>query len=456
MGISFDNRLYDQPEPQRSRRRQAVAIMQAALDAVDPYAGVLSALRREGEQLHIGERIYDLRRLKRIIVVGAGKAGAAMSQAVEVVLGDRLTAGQVNVKAGHRLPTQRIRLTEAGHPVPDAAGEAGAREILHLLNGCSADDLVLCLISGGGSALLSLPAEGIGLADLAATTSALLRSGATINELNTLRKHLEQAKGGHLARLAQPANVVALVLSDVVGNPLDVIASGPTVPDPSTFEQAWAILKRYDLLNAVPASVVRHLQSGHSGDTPETPKPGDPAFERVQNVIIGSNAIAAHAAETAARRAGINTLLLSTYVQGEAREVARVLAAVAQEVPASSNPIAAPACIIVGGETTVTVRGSGLGGRNQEMALAAALQIDGMPNVDIVCLATDGTDGPTDAAGALCDGTTLRRAAALGLDPWAHLHDNNSYPFFAALGDLLLTGPTHTNVNDLAFVYVWA
>lgn len=455
MGVQFDKRLFRQPEPQRSWRRQAAGIMSAALDAVDPHQAVLQHLQRSGEQLIAGDRVYDLSRYRRILVVGAGKAGAPMAQAVEQVLGDRLSVGIVNVKRGQTLPTRHIRLVEAGHPVPDAAGQAGALEIMRLAQSCCSEDLLICLISGGGSALLSLPVEGVTLAEMATFTNQLLRSGATINELNTLRKHLEQTKGGLLAHAAQRGAIIALILSDVVGNPLDIIASGPTVADTSTFSDAWAILERYDLVASAPAAIVAHLRRGLSGAVPETPKQGDPAFARVHNLIVGSNDLAARAAESAARNAGLNPLILSTWVQGEAREVGAVLAAIAREIATSGRPVAAPACVIVGGETTVTVRGEGRGGRNQEMALAAALHLHGLTNVAVVCLATDGTDGPTNASGAWADGSTLDRAAALGLDARTHLQANDAYPFFAALGDLLLTGPTNTNVNDLAFVLAW-
>jgi hydroxypyruvate reductase len=286
-------------------------------------------------------------------------------------------------------------------------------------------------------------------------TSALLRAGATIVEINAIRKHLDRLKGGKLARMAAPAQVISLILSDVVGNPLDAIASGPTVPDESTFADAWGLLERYDLLGRIPVSVQGVLQRGVRGELPENPSAGDALFERTQNVIVASNDLAAEAARQRAADMGLNTLLLSTYVEGEAREVAKVLAAVAKEIRASGRPLRRPACVIAGGETTVTLRGDGKGGRNQEMALAAAIAISGLNDVTIACLATDGTDGPTDASGALADGSTFTRARVLGMDPWAFLGQNNAYPFFSTLGDLLLTGPTQTNVNDLAFVFVW-
>ena len=437
------------------RRRQIVRVLEAALGAVDPAAAVRRHFRREGDILWVAETRYDLTRYAHVYVVGTGKAGAPMAQAVEEVLGDRLTAGQVNVKYGHGLPTRIVQINEAGHPIPDEAGLSGAERIAGLLDAAGRDDLVLCLISGGGSALMTLPVEGVTLVDIKALTDALLRASATINEINAIRKHLDRLKGGNLARRAYPAQVISLILSDVIGNPLDVIASGPTVPDSSTFADAYALLERYGLLPVVPIPIIEYLRRGLRGDTADTPKAGDPLFEHTQNVVVASNDIAARAAESAAQEMGFNTLLLSTYIDGEAKEIAKVYVALAKEVLASGRPIARPACIIAGGETTVTIRGQGKGGRNQEMALSAAMGIQGLDDVAIVCLATDGTDGPTDASGALADGQTLERAAALGLDPWLHLENNDSYPFFAALNDLLLTGPTNTNVNDLTFVVVW-
>lgn len=454
MRYSFGDRLLQNPAT-RAQRERVLPILSAALEAVDPYAAVARALVRADNQLRIGDRTYDLGRIERVLVVGAGKAGAPMARAVEDVLGDRIAAGAVNVKRGHVEPTRVIQLQEAGHPIPDEAGVDGTRRIVELLRSAGPRDLVICLISGGGSALLQLPAEGISLADIQHVTDLLLRAGATINELNTVRKHLSQVTGGGLARLAQPAPLVALLLSDVVGNPLDVIASGPTVPDTSTFADAIAILERFDLWSQVPASVRQRLEAGRRGEIPETPKADDPLFATVQNLVVASNELAAQAAVAEAERRGFRALLLSTYVEGEAREVAKVYAALAREVAASGRPLPRPCCLVLGGETTVTVRGRGKGGRNQELALAAALKLDGLADVLLVALATDGNDGPTDAAGAVADGTTIARARALGLDPYAALAENDAYPFFDRLGDLLLTGPTNTNVNDLAFVFAF-
>jgi hydroxypyruvate reductase len=292
------------------------------------------------------------------------------------------------------------------------------------------------------------------LSDLQVTTDLLLRSGATIGELNTIRKHLSRLKGGQLARLAAPAPVGVLILSDVVGDPLDVIASGPTVPDPTTYAEAWDVVQRYRLGESLPDSVSRRLRAGVAGQLPETPKPGDPLFAGVHNCIIGSNRLAAQAAVAEARRCGYRALLLTTFVEGEAREAARVAAALARSARVHGDPLSPPACLVWGGETTVTVRGQGKGGRNQELALAAALALEGVPDVLLMALATDGTDGPTDAAGAIVDGGTAARARALGLDPLAALANNDAYPLLSAVGDLLHTGPTGTNVNDLLVILV--
>ena len=437
------------------RRKRILEVLEAALEAVDPAEAIRRYVRRDGDILAVGERTYDLRQYEKIHVIGGGKAGGAMASAIEGILGNRITRGIVNVKYGYTANTTVIHLNEAGHPLPDENGLRGATQMLELAQEAGADDLILCLISGGGSALMPLPVEGVSLADLKAVTDALLRCGATINELNAVRKHLSQLKGGSLARAAHPAQIVSLMLSDVVGNPLDVIASGPTVPDASTYEDVMQILGKYDLSGQLPAPVLERFELGARGDIEDTPKEGDDIFDGTHNVIIASNGIAAEAAAKSAGELGFHTLLLSTYVEGEAREVAKVFAAIGKEIVASGRPIDRPACVIAGGETTVTVRGDGMGGRNQELALSAALEIQGLGNVTIVGLATDGSDGPTDATGAIADGDTVSRARALGLSPQAHLTRNDAYHFFDALGDLLVTGPTNTNVNDLTFVFVF-
>ena len=443
----------------RERRERALAVLSAALEAVDPVKAIKRWVSLSGETLRIGQRIYDLDHYRNIYVIGGGKASGSMAQAIEEILGQRVTAGLVNVKYGYGAETEIIRLNEAGHPIPDAAGIAGTKQMAELARQATDEDLVICLISGGGSALMTLPVQGITLADMKSLTDALLRCGATINEINAVRKHLSQTKGGNLARLAYPAEIVSLILSDVVGSPLDVIASGPTVADTTTFADAYGVIEKYGLLEELPNLIVERLRQGTEGLIAETPKQGAESFTRTHNLIIASNEVAAEAATTRAEELGFHTLLLSTFVEGEAREVARVFAAVAKEILHSGRPLPPPACVVAGGETTVTVRGRGLGGRNQEMALSAALEIAGLEDVMIIPLATDGTDGPTDAAGAIADGSTLRRASLLlqeaGLSATQYLADNDSYHFFQQLGDLLITGPTNTNVNDLTFTFVF-
>jgi len=447
------------PFEQTAARRDAIqAVQAAALAAVEPGQALRHHLQREDDVLVVAGRRYDLTRFERVWIAGGGKAAAPMVTALAEILGERLTGGVAVTKYGHssgKAFAPSIFIQEAGHPVPDEAGVAGARRLAELVTAAGPDDLVLCPISGGGSALLTFPAPGIELADLQALTDQLLRSGATINELNTVRKHLSQIKGGGLARMAAPARLISLILSDVVGDPLDVIASGPTTPDSSTFADAWTVLERYQLLEVAPRAVVARLREGLEGGIAETPKPDDPVFAHVQNVIVGSNRLAAEAAVEKAREMAFNTLLVSTFIEGEAREVARVAAALAKEITRYDRPVARPACVVWGGETTVTVQGDGLGGRNQELALAAALALDGWPDVALVALATDGTDGPTDAAGALVTGETIARAFRQGLAPADYMARRDSYRFFQQLGDLVITGPTQTNVNDLMLLFVF-
>ncbi|MGY4707497.1 glycerate kinase type-2 family protein [Candidatus Bipolaricaulota sp. J31] len=427
-------------------------LIQAGIEAVRPRECVRRALSLEGEILRVGDRRYDLREIEHIYVVGFGKASAGMARAVEDILSARIAKGLVITADGYRVATGIVEVREAGHPIPDGRGIAAAEELLSLVQEAGERDLVLILISGGGSALLTAPAEGISLEDLAATNALLLRCGATIQEINAVRKHLSRAKGGQLARLAQPARVVSLVLSDVVGDPLDSIASGPTVPDPTTFADAIGVLRRYGIWEKVPESVRRHLQRGASGMIPETPKPGDPCFSRVQNVIVGSGRHAAEAALKKGEELGFTGKILTTTLEGEAREVGKVLAAIARELRAHGRPLPPPALLVLAGETTVTVRGGGKGGRNQELALSAALGIDDLAGVVIASVGTDGRDGPTDAAGGIVDGGTARRIRDAGLDPEGLLRDNDSYRGLSAAGDLLVLGPTGTNVADLLLI----
>jgi glycerate 2-kinase len=437
-------------------RPALASLLQAALAAVEPGEAVRRALAADSDGFGVEGRRYPLTQWRRALLVGAGKASAPMAAAVEEVLGERMPLeGSVTVRYGHAAPTRHVSIREAGHPMPDAAGVEATRAIVDLLRGTDERDLVICVISGGGSALLTLPAEGISLEDLQRTTDALLRCGATINEINVVRKHLDTVKGGGLARLAAPAQLLTLVLSDVVGNPLDAIASGPTVADTSTWSDAVAVFERYALWDVVPASVRHRLRAGVAGELPETPKAGDPIFDRTQAVVVGSNLLACEAAAAAAREQGLQALVLTTYVEGEAREVGRTLAGLLREVDASGHPLSRPCCLIAGGETTVTIRGGGRGGRNQELALSAAFSLRGVRDVLLASIGTDGSDGPTDAAGAFVDGSTLDRAEALQLDASRHLAENDSYVFFERLGDLIRTGPTNTNVNDLYLLFAF-
>jgi len=422
-------------------RKHALSIFRAALAAADPAAAVTRRLER-----------LDASRFKNVYVVGAGKAAASMARAAERALGSRIAAGFVNVKDGHTAKLRRIEQNECGHPVPDARGVAGARRIAEIARAAQKDDLVLCLISGGASALMPLPAEPITLEEKREVTRLLLASGADIHEINTVRKHISSIKGGQLARLAAPATVESLLLSDVVGDPLDVIGSGPTAPDASTFEDASDILYRYGLMDRVPESVSERMARGGLSEIADTPKPGDAIFRRVRNTIVGNNRLALLAAARRARELGFRTMVLASEVEGETREIARMHAAVAKEMVRAGRPLKPPACVITGGETTVAIRGGGLGGRNQEFALAAALDIAGLPDVLIFSAGTDGTDGPTDAAGAFADGATLARNP----DARRYLDENDSYHYFAPLGDLVVTGPTGGNVMDVHLILVGA
>ena len=449
-------------------RKHALQIFRAAIDAADPARAVLQHLKFDGKTLIVGRRRYPLAKFDRIQVIGAGKAGAAMAAAVERLLGRRVSGGLVNVPEGTRTRPRRIELNESGHPVPDRRGLDGARRIAEIARNAGARDLLLCVISGGASALLPDPEPPVTLAALQRITRQLLKSPATIHELNTIRKHISQLKGGQLARLASPATVIGLVLSDVIGDDLDVIGSGPTVADSSTFADAAQVLEKYAI--RAPASVRARMASGvrgTAGHVAETPKPGDPIFDRVQNIVIGSNRQAIAAAARQARALGYRTLVLSTFIEGETRDIASMHAAIVKEILSTGRPMRPPVCILSGGETTVTVRGKGLGGRNQEFVLAAAIALDGSrlngtrddgfggrERVSVFSAGTDGIDGPTDAAGAIADERTVARARAMGLDARRFLRDNDSYHFFEKLGALVKTGPTGTNVMDVRVMLV--
>lgn len=434
--------------PQPGTRVLLTRLLQAGLRTVDPYEAVCRHVRLQRGRLTIGSQQYPLQKQNRIVVVGAGKASARMAQALEHRLGARIDRGLVVVKYGHGAPTKKIRIVEAGHPVPDAHGLQAGRAILKLVRTLKPDDLLIVLLSGGASSLLPAPAPGMSLKDKQQTTKLLLRSGATIQEMNAVRKHLSQVKGGQLAS-ATAAPVASLILSDVIGNDLGTIGSGPTAPDSTTFREAWAILERYRATTRIPASVRRRLRAGIDKTVAETPKAGASLFCRVHNVLIGDNQAAVDAVAKAAKKEGLHRLILSTTVTGEAREIAKLFGAMAREIASCGRPVRRPCCVIVGGETTVTVRGQGRGGRAQEFALAAAMEIAGLPDVWVAGFATDGTDGPTSVAGAVVDGETVARAKQGKLNLFRALQDNNAYPFFKKLDGHIVTGPTGTNVNDL-------
>ena len=408
-------------------RRDAKAILKAALAAADPTAAVAEALRKR----------RDLDRYERIFVTGAGKAGGTMARAAEKILGKRIFAGCVAVKDGDTAKCRRIELRPCGHPVPDERGVDAARRIAELCTQAGERDLVIFLASGGASALTPYPAPPITLAEKQETTRLMLASGATIHELNALRKHISLFKGGQLARMAAPAHVVSLILSDVVGDDLGVIGSGPTAPDDSTFATALAVLDRYGLRARVPSSVRQRLEAGEETGETETPKPGDALFGNVENIIVGNNQKSLEAAARAAKALGYRTMILASTIEGETRDVARMHAAIARQIRVSGQPLRPPACVISGGETTVTIRGTGKGGRNQEFALAGAIDIEGLENTLIMSAGTDGTDGPTDAAGAMADGETVGRSKRSARKVLA---ENDSYPFFAESGDLIIDG----------------
>ncbi len=437
-----------------------IDIFQSALRAADPQQAVLRHLTLAGDCLSADGAEYDLKKFNRIIVIGAGKGTAPMAQAAENILGSRIDRGVIIVKYGHGKPLRKIIEREAAHPLPDDAGMTATSEIREMLKDAAEDTLVLCLFSGGASSLLVAPVEGLSLNEKRETTDAILKAGAGISELNAVRKHLSAVKGGRLAEIASPASVLALILSDVIGDRVDVIASGPTAPDGTTFRDALDVIHKYSLERKIPASALSLLHLGVAGILPETPKAGAVFFERVRNSIIGGLRQSLDAARTRATELGFETEVMTSELQGEAKKAACFLASRALTVRSSMRPGDRPRCLLAGGETTVTVKGTGMGGRNQELALAFAMEIAGIPGVSLLSAGTDGTDGPTDAAGAAVDGRTIAQARAAGLDPAAFLGNNDSYSFFNRLDALsddkhhLKTGPTGTNVTDLQIILV--
>jgi hydroxypyruvate reductase len=417
----------------RGERDLLMSLFRAAVEAADPMQIVPPHLPAPPRG--------------RTLVIGAGKASAQMARAVELNWPGPLE-GLVVTRYGYKVPTERIEIVEAAHPVPDRAGLDAATRILQLVRGLTADDLVLCLISGGGSSLLPLPASGLTLADKQLVNRTLLRSGATISEMNCVRKHLSAIKGGRLGAACAPARVVTLLISDVPGDDPSVIASGPTVPDPTTCADALAILQKYSI--SEPAAALEHLRRGQD----ETPKPGDPRLVGAEAILIGTPQASLEAAAELAQAAAVTPLILGDAIEGEARDVALVHAAIARQVAAHGQPARAPCVLLSGGETTVTIRGKGRGGRNAEFLLALTIALDGHPRVHAIACDTDGIDGTEDNAGAIAGPDSLQRAAALGLRAKDFLADNDGYTFFSRLGDLVVTGPTLTNVNDFRAILI--
>jgi glycerate 2-kinase len=454
--ITNKNQLIKKGSTELARKARTLALesLEHALKAANPKQMLKTKLLLKNSTLHINEHTFNLKKFRNIYVIGGGKATGAMAEAIEEKLGNHITKGVVNVPHGYKQKTRTIKLHGANHPIPDNAGTTGTRQMLTIAEQAEKDDLIICLLSGGGSSLMPLPRGNISLRDKQELTSALLKSGATINEVNTVRKHISDFKGGWLAKKAYPATILNIILSDVVDGKLDSIASGPAIPDPTRFVDARKVLEKYGLWTNAPSSAREVLVQGEKGLIAETPKAGDMAFEKVYNVIVGNNRSASLAACTYLKSESVNALLLTATLEGEARDVSTVLASVAREILASGNPVPKPAGVIAGGETTVTVTGKGLGGRNQELALAAVSELSGFDGVALASLSTDGVDGPTDAAGAIVDGETLAQATTLGLDPEAYLRENNSYKFFSKLGDLIVTGPTGTNVNDISVIII--
>jgi len=434
-------------------KNTAKEIFTAALGEVSPKHCINKSLKLSGNRLSVHGIIYDLCRIEKLYLIGAGKASASMALEAEKLLGDRIHDGLIVTKYDHGIPLKHCHLLEAGHPVPDINGCKAAEALLDITARAGINDLILCLISGGGSALTPAPVSGINLADKQEITRLLLSSGATIHEINAIRKHLSRIKGGRLCQATGGADIVSLILSDVIGDDLDIIASGLTSPDPSTFNDCLSILTRYNLLEQTPVSVLLHLNEGAKGRHPETPKPGDEIFAHVSNWIIGSISDALQAADKKASLLGFQSRIVTPTLQGEAREAAKTICNIAREID-KTRTTDIPICLLSGGETTVTVTGPGKGGRNTELALAAAIELSGLSNIMILSAGTDGTDGSTDAAGAFADGSTVTRAEGRGLAADRHLADNDSYNYFRSLQDLFITGPTRTNVMDLQILLI--
>ncbi|MFI5322225.1 MAG: glycerate kinase [Thermodesulfobacteriota bacterium] len=440
----------------KKSREDALKIYREAVDAANPKKCVLDHMSLKWDVLIVEDKKYNINDFRAVYAVAFGKAATSMAEAVEEALGDKLTGGIVVSNTQPENPYKKLGFYLSSHPVPDDRSLAAAKEILSILEKAGEKDLVIFLISGGGSALVAMPSPGISLDDKRKATETLLMSGVDKYGLNAVRKHISQIKGGGLLKKALPARVITLILSNVVSDRLDAIASGPTVPDPTTYEDAWRVIDALDLEHKLPPNVVVHLEEGRAGNNPETLKEGEYDPKNVQTLIVGNNFKSLIAAQKKAEELGYNTLMLSSQISGEAREVAKVIAAITFDVERFDMPVKKPSCLIFGGETTVTIQnslGTGKGGRSTETALSFCMEIIGHDIVGLFC-DTDGIDGPIDAAGAICDGQSRLLARTMNVSAREHLALNDSYGFFDKLGDLVITGPTGTNVMDIGIVLI--
>lgn len=436
-----------------NHRSVAELIYLEGMASVLPDRLIKKCLKLDNNKLIIGNQTFSLEFTDRIFVIGAGKASAMMASEVEKILGSRISCGHIVVKYGHSCKLKYIKVSEAGHPVPDSNGFKATTAIMKIASEATANDLVLCLLSGGGSALLADYPDGSSCEELISINDQLIKSGACIKEINAVRKHLSVVKGGQLARAVFPATLVSLILSDVPGDPLDVIASGPTTPDPTTFRQALSVLENFNLVNSVPSGILKYLKEGDTGIRPETPKPGDKVFEKTFNILIGTNRLALEAARLKAFEFNLNPLIIDDQLQGDTSGIAEYLADMSLKFQSDMNEIK-PVCLLFGGETTVLMTGNGLGGRNQHLALNCAMLLQDHPGITILCAGTDGSDGPTKAAGAVVDSDTIPGALSEDIDPVKYLSEFDSYHFFKKTGGHIITGPTMTNVMDLIVVLI--
>lgn len=434
-------------------REKAEAIFNAGIRSVLPSVFIPRKVRIENDVLIISEKAFSLKEINNIYVIGAGKATALMAAEIEKILGERISGGHIIVKYGHSCRLKHVRVTEAGHPVPDRNGFDATQSILRIAAAAGANDLVLCLISGGGSALLTDYPEGSSPEDMMILNSLLVNSGASISEINAVRKHLSYVKGGHLARAVYPATLVSLILSDVPGDPFEVISSGPTTPDSTTFRQALEVLQNYNIMDKVPPALARWLEEGVKGIHPETPDENDPAFSKTNNILIGTNTTALKASRLKALEFNINAFVITSCLQGDVLPVADYLLETALQFKEDENEVK-PVCLLFGGETTVKMTGAGKGGRNQHLALVASVLLKDHPGITILSGGTDGNDGPTEAAGAVVDSSTFRSAITKGLNPEEYIFRFDSFHFFKKAGGHIITGPTMTNVMDIIVVIV--